>query len=139
MMNELATIYEIQNDFNNAKSILNECLTIEKQTFELNHKIAIVTLQILIRVSIALNENKTIIDDLQAQMISIATMIYGDSSLFACEIQCTEHDHVLKKIVCEYQDSSFDCDLCNKNGEGWSYNCKICSFDTHLECIRKVK
>ena len=67
----------------------------------MNHKITIVTLQILIRVSITLNENKTIIDDLQAQMISVATMIYGDSSLFACEIQCTEHDHVLKKIVCD--------------------------------------
>ena len=60
-------------------------------------------------------------------------------SLLACEIQCTEHDHVLKKIVCEYQDSSFNCDVCKKNGEGWSYCCKICGFDTHLECIKNNK
>jgi len=43
------------------------------------------------------------------------------------------HPHPLVKTPSVYR-GNYDCDVCDRSGEGWVYHCDECGFDCHPAC-----
>ena len=57
-----------------------------------------------------------------------------EAAMYPDTIKDSSHEHVLRKIRCNYDYGKFGCDICMATGGGWVYNCAECQFDVHLVC-----